>query len=312
MTTPKVRLGIGSNVVDLLESGNVVRIVQHPVKTTGRRKIAGGEVLIAELGPAETLYVVEGYLDRNAVENLQRLRNLFEAGKPLWLETSSFQAAVKFSGMEIPYQGGFTELRYRLELVEVPFWGRTKLLAGSGSLSDLEEASVKSEILSPLWGCYEWSWNRENKTFNFAFILNGSLEGWLKLETQIPDSLIHDENVKLYAYNPEAGGYEAEAFMAWNAEDGIHGSFNHDVAWLLDGSKLSDYYASAEECLADYPKGSRGEALTALAGNAGKAYLSQTYGCLKRIAYAIKLPAGKQMRLKVSIAYQAEETSFLG
>jgi len=70
MSAPKVRLGIGDNVLDLLSIGNVSRIVQHPIKTVSRRKIAGGEVLLPELEAAETLYILEGYIDQEAEANL--------------------------------------------------------------------------------------------------------------------------------------------------------------------------------------------------------------------------------------------------
>ncbi|HID16834.1 TPA: hypothetical protein EYP26_00920, partial [Candidatus Bathyarchaeota archaeon] len=71
--TAKVKLGIGDNVLDLLSIGNVSRIVQHPIKTVGRRKLAGGEVLVSELGLAETLYTLEGFVDQNVEANLAKL-----------------------------------------------------------------------------------------------------------------------------------------------------------------------------------------------------------------------------------------------
>jgi|GEM_PF-2250143 len=176
MAEPKVKLGVDDKVLDLLSLGNVSRITRSPIKTFKRRRVAGGEVLLAEQEPSETVYLLEGYLSENVEDTLQTLLSLYRSQTPLWLETSSFTAPVEILGIELP-QGAEPYTRYRLELVEIPFWGRTLISQGENCyLADLKLAYKKRQILSPLWGSHNFQLDRTNKKFSYEFILVNELE----------------------------------------------------------------------------------------------------------------------------------------
>ncbi|RLI25326.1 MAG: hypothetical protein DRO52_04210, partial [Candidatus Hecatellales archaeon] len=242
---------------------------------------------------------------------VQQLLNLYASGEVLWLETPKFTAPVIITGLNLNHQPG-TYTPFTLTLEEAPYWGRTTILQGENAkLKSLDEAESGREILSPLWADYAWTWSRMAKQFSLEYILEntGASDEWVKLETHVPDHLREGEDIRLYAWNPEAGAYDLKPFARWNAEEGVHIEFDHTRAWLLDGSKLSDHYANAEDCLTTYPKGLRGEILTALAGNAGNITLSLTHGCKHRTTYAIKLPASKKIKIKIVVSYEEEATT---
>ncbi|WP_309492323.1 carbohydrate binding domain-containing protein [Candidatus Hecatella orcuttiae] len=178
MTAPKVKIGMDSNTLDLLAAGNVHRLTRHPLKTFSRRKVAGGEVHLPSLGPAETLHILEGWLDGSEAQaNLQKLLNLYHSQELTALETAKYEAFGKLTDLEIPYQGGETAVRYRLELTELPAWGRTAVNQGTDAyLADLDYAALRSQLFSPLWARHGWSWDRGGKKFAYEFILVNALE----------------------------------------------------------------------------------------------------------------------------------------
>ena len=135
----KVKIGLGENILNLLNVGNVRSITRHPIKVYGRRKIPGREALVPSLGSAETLYVLDGYIDQDVDLNIQKLLNLYHSQKPVWLETDSFTIAGKITDLEFPYGAGQVWRRYRLEFTEVPFWGTTIINEGEKAyLADLD------------------------------------------------------------------------------------------------------------------------------------------------------------------------------
>jgi hypothetical protein len=197
----KVKIGFDENILDLLSIGNVKKIVRHPIKTYTRKKLPGHETLIPSLGSAETLYVVEGLVDSDVDENLQKLLNLYHSQKPVWLETDSFTVAGKITDLEFPYDAGQLWRRYRLELTEVPFWGTTIINESEETyLCDLDFQSKAKQIV-PTFGRHNFQLDRTNKKFSYEFLLVNELE-----ETENFNVLWDDDQTSFWSVSASGTG----------------------------------------------------------------------------------------------------------
>lgn len=158
-----------------------------------------------------------------------------------------------------------------------------------------------------------------------VYIDRGGLDlgNWVKIEVQTPDFLRADGWATiLRSYNPSLEDWD-EWFLRWDAETPNHGDQWNIKLVFLDGTNAADINPSAEQNMADYGKGGRGETKNPLMGNAGSLTYSQTYGCQYRIGFAIKMPpwtgsdnlTGKfainKAKLKLEVYHADEKTSYV-
>ena len=108
--------------------------------------------------------------------------------------------------------------------------------------------------------------------------------------------------------------YDAEA---WE-------SIYWDGLYFLDGSNRDNLYVSSDG-YGSWKWGNRGETANRLQGAKASSEItySQTYGCLKRISFGIKMPpwtgsndltgkfAVNKAKLKIEVYYEKEETSYI-
>ncbi|RJX15270.1 hypothetical protein CW703_06930 [Candidatus Bathyarchaeota archaeon] len=320
----KIKIGLDENVLDLLNIGNVNRIVKHPIKIYQKKHLTGKHNILQSLGPNETVYLVEGLINQEVDNNIAKLLSLYHSQQPVALETDSFTVFGKITDLEIPYEAGRLWQRYRLELTEIPFWGTTIINEGEKAfLADLN-LQYKTKQIFPTQTNHNFVLDRENKKFSFEFILVNELEEacWIKIEIQIPDNIAYTGvgNPKIYVYSWD--GNEWKNFLQPHPTTNYF-DVNNANLYFLDGSTATELYGSGnygEKGVGCYLPNNRGETVNPVNESDPKASPlthSQTYGCQKRWSFTIKIPQHDESnklksrtKLKIEIYYEKEKTTY--
>jgi hypothetical protein len=162
--------------------------------------------------------------------------------------------------------------------------------------------------------------------WSVGHLLLGGLDvgNWVKLEVQVPDMLDSSKrNVKIYSWD----GSVYNILVGGDTEDNNPSPDWYNPVLFMDGSTGQGVYGSGKNPYTIYYKSQRGETANniynfGLTPPSTITY-SQTYGCLKRVGFAIKMPpwtgsddlsgrfAINKTKLKIEVDYEKEETSFI-
>jgi hypothetical protein len=113
----------------------------------------------------------------SGLDDLRKLENLLAADKLLILETDDFVAFCKAASKLKTLPAGELRRLYSFDLVEIPAWGRSIVNSGHEAyIYDLDFKHKAKDILSPLWGRYNFQLDRVNKKFSWELILVNELE----------------------------------------------------------------------------------------------------------------------------------------
>ena len=227
----KVKIGLDENVLDLLNIGNVNRIVKHPIKVYQKKHLTGKHNILQSLGPNETVYQVEGLINQNVDNNIAKLLSLYHSQQPVALETDSFTVFGKITDLEIPYDAGQLWRRYRLQLTEIPFWGTTLINKGKKAfLADLN-LQYKTKQIFPTQANHNFQLDRENKKFSFEFILVNELE-----ETDSFNCLWDDNQTSFWSIIVGGSGSLSYPTVADVTSPVKHGNNAYKISWDTTGT----------------------------------------------------------------------------
>ncbi|MGP3667597.1 MAG: hypothetical protein ACKD6N_03600 [Candidatus Bathyarchaeota archaeon] len=165
---------------------------------------------------------------------------------------------------------------------------------------------------------------------------------WTKLEVQTPDNIkkpwyFSQSGGNIYSYVPNVGYKSQPQGYGWCSHGGNPECWNvppndddtnRPSLTFLDGTTVYKAYGTGywNKHFTGWCSGLRGQTANPLAytsGAAGQITYSQTYGCMKRIAFAISMPpwtgcdnltgrfAINKVRLKIETFYEKEETSYI-
>jgi len=174
----KCKLGLDPNIVDLAVIGVVKSISRRPIKRFSKIKFLNRETLFYPEGTEETRYSISGIINKDIASNIEKLLNLLNTQKTIWLEQDEFVVGGVIDSLTLDYDEGFKRARYRIGFCEEPFWGRTLVQEHAmkkAYLADLDFAKKQWEIF-PTMAKHNFILDRTNKKFTWEFYLTNELE----------------------------------------------------------------------------------------------------------------------------------------
>jgi hypothetical protein len=180
--------------LDLTANGNVMSIRERYSPKLGNVQISRAEILTKWLSRhGRKTWTLDGWMDEttSGLDDLRKLENLLAADKLLILETDDWVAFCKAASRLKTLPAGELRRLYSFDLVEIQAWGRSIVNSGHEAyIYDLDFKHKAKDILSPLWGRYNFSLDRAAKKFVWELILVNEVEETSSFNPQWDDDQV--------------------------------------------------------------------------------------------------------------------------